>query len=1122
MRQGGGFPVYLTPSRVSSPLSGSHGEWTASDDVAQGLVTVVEYIVRFYVGAAVRRYQGTEFDDSGPDVSVSDEHNATLLAFLGLAAIPDSITHFAVVLHGVPRIVHLCPVTAWDNGELIVLLEYPPQVILTYLVTHYYLTSHLADGADPQVASQLNGNNGEYTDVDDHGKGARGSLDSALEQFGSGRARPFISNASKFQKPVNGGRANPDNAARRLAGKPRLPVPPTPSSSLVDWPALGEEVVDPLPGPPPVLKTHFVVDSGCGYLWTGSSFAQRIDGLGAVDADGTIYSVAPVDSIHSSVIQSGPGFFTTTTEVGKGEIKSARPCAYNRTFGDDVVRGVPGFVSLVFIPLMNALAQKLPGALKSHTFEAAMAIARTTVGTSVPVLVNSTVRAYVHSLNLSSNQKLSQVVASAPQELSALDVMERKVVTTGGTCMFYDGPVRICAETCVLPIDWIPRDRYKVTCYGGATCDLTADPPEYPKFNTEGADGTVWYDTEYFRFVGTGCVPFVTYACNPDNTVQAFKRFLAARDSVATDDIYYANQAYLLNTLSSAYQTSMGAGRYAHSTAMLKNIATSFSWDPNGLGRLMRVGRGQHSHEIHLSKAGVVDPAFAIQSGSAFVQGCAEAILPSMMDFIDKCSPTYLERAVGAMGNARDWAYFNIQMAKMTLFEPFLSREGCAEIAHVKKKLRQWYVTKQEIHSDDRVMVKLLNAKVKRELGKFGKVPRFFVTYEAGSMYANELPEFIKMCIDGLTYAAYGDVTLITYVIAKPKSDSFSKTFQMAIEATSVPNTVFVAIYSDDTLYSGCIGGTNFMFNVDISSCDCNQNSLMFYMVSAMLSEQHGPRALGLIEQCMKKVRVTNPFNKNEFFDIQMHGPLEGSGTVLTTILNHTASFLGANAAAHCLSELLKFKLSGGHPVVLEDIRLSITTGAALVGHKVTTSFCGDLAGNVTVEKAQFMKKSPMYTDSGLLVPTTNIGCVLRSLGLVQGDLLPEKLCLTPEVYHTMTWQQRSDRFTAGILYGLKHEPGNPVLDALRSRFLTGTVPDSDLERVFSVNNQGNPDVVAWDAVLEPVSVASFQARYDVTDEELATLIAQIADIQVGAVKSSRACAKMYMVDYEVGPVLGL
>lgn len=960
------------------------------------------------------------------------------------------------------------------------------------------------------VPSQLNGSHGEVTETDDHDAAKPGSIDAGLAQLnpekGHVAPRPpkgkaFITNAARFQKPTNKTR-DADNASRRVEGKPKKPRDADPSD------------VEPLaPVPPREPDRQYVVSSPGGYYWTGKAFATIIDGLGAVTESGEIFHVSPPDVPYMNVVNNGPGYFTVSGDISKGAPIVSRSCTKIVKIGDDLVRQVPGYSNLVFIPLMTSLTKDLPGEVKNHTLSGALAIARSRFGSMHNSLLTDTCKTYISQVHISSNVGKTSVIALKPLELTSLDARERMQVTLGGVSLFYEQPTKVYAVDCNLPVDWVPRDRYDVRCFGGALCDLKADPVLYPTFVTPAGLTPRWYDTEFFRFVGDGCAPFVTYAESPCNTTQAFKRFLAAREDNNVDDMYYANQAIMLDHLT-YYQTRTSSSEF--SMSVLKTIRTRFR-KTNG-DQTMVVG-GPHGHTISLALGGVVDPVSPLKEVLDLPGSCSAAIIPLVVEFIEGCGKTYLDAAVHKVSEVKDWAYFNVHMAKMTLMEPFLSREGCAQITHIKQKLRQWYVTKQEVHLDDLVMVKRLQAKVKRELGKFGKVPRFFVTYEAGSMYSNELPEFLKLCMDGERFATFGNVTVITYLIAKPRKDSFSETFAKALMSIHVENTLFVAIYSDDTLYAGNLSGTQFMYNVDISSCDCNQNSFIFYTLGMMLGQQHEARALGLIEQCMKPVRVENPMDPHEYFEIAMHGPLEGSGTTLTTPLNHTASYISALAVGFCLNELLALREDDHIAPSLDDIRSSITTGAGLVGHKVTTSFCGDLAGNIIIEKAQFMKKSPMRTTAGNVVPTTNTGCVLRSLGLVQGDMLPEKLSLTPEVYESLSWQQRSDRFTAGVIHGFKHEPSNPILEALRSRFLSGTTPVSELERVFSLNNQRNPDLLDLiDLSVDTISPASFQARYEFSDLELEELLAQIRSCRVGAINSSRACTKIYTVDYEVGP----
>jgi len=358
-------------------------------------------------------------------------------------------------------------------------------------------------------------------------------------------------------------------------------------------------------------------------------------------------------------------------------------------------------------------------------------------------------------------------------------------------------------------------------------------------------------------------------------------------------------------------------------------------------------------------------------------------------------------------------------------------------------------------------------------------------------MYANELPEFAKVNLDGVwEFVVPGspeNIAVRIHIMAKPKPGQLAEIFNDLAESIDLPQTITAAIYSDDMVMAGNLRSAKgkvrkFLFNVDISSNDSSQDVPAFLAAYTILAHFNDDRARGLIEQCMLPINAGG-------HTLKFDGPFEGSGTVLTTILNHLGSLMIVLSSAHSLAAAL-----GGNDLSPEDC---IRKGAALVGHSVTIDDCGG-----DMHRVQFLKRSP-YWDGFQWKPYTNLGCILRGLGSVENDLEARQIGVSPAEFQAMSHQERCDRFISCIVAGLVWEPSNPIIAALRARFPGGVnQPLDDWTPPIDGRVDDNTDAIL--------------ARYELTSSELDQLVSQIQHLAVGDVLPSAAIAKIFSVDYGV------
>jgi hypothetical protein len=634
------------------------------------------------------------------------------------------------------------------------------------------------------------------------------------------------------------------------------------------------------------------------------------------------------------------------------------------------------------------------------------------------------------------------------------------------------------------------------------------------------------FRTAYTNFVGLNTPEFVEYACNAQNLTSGLKRMLAARDG----EEHYRWHANKFATRLVDYEKSLIWPIVDHETLDLANAAVS--------------GR-EYADECPVAP----NDNLCLVNEFEVQDDCFDFMVRQAHVTLERVRRTTVQAAVDSLKTSAHWLYYRGFDLYLSLLEPVLGRECAADIQHVKRKLRQAYVQGVAHHDNENIMVRRLNAAVKRELAKHGKPARLYVSYDAGCMYANELPEYVKMCLDGHHHISCGAFDFDIFVMAKPKTGILDDIFNQMYRQLELVNSVFIMIYSDDQVYGGNVHGFSFLYNVDISSNDSSQDKPAFLFCALAMACFNPAGSIGLIKQCRLPIRVCNPADKDSHFDIHFKGPFEGSGSVLTTILNHSGSLLAAFAFCYLLSVY-----ASQDELVLQQC---IKRAFAYVGHSVTIDSC-IVDGSIIFEKLQFLKHSPvrMVSRSGSFLrwgAMQNLACIFRSLGTTWDSLTSRKLGVSQSLFDKMTDDQRLDVMCWQVVQGLCNEPESAVKTALWERFeprkesnatwyewlLGGSVgrlakmwlgvggtngTEHSLKTATGYSSEGvtNSSVFfgacsahnhsAW----EVADVHSICVRYGMDVCELDELTELIHRVRSGTVVACSALSKMYHVDYSV------
>lgn len=861
-------------------------------------------------------------------------------------------------------------------------------------------------------------------------------------------------------------------------------------------------------------------------------------------------SLVSVGTAVADVVRSGPGWLVTR---GVGAYTDVARFFMEEVHNPYHMYNHSPSKQLVDLHAYSELRSAFPGAMKNHHIGAYQAfIDKKLVPVGMPSDLaldairfmsqcSDAQRAYQWS------DEATRLKTGDPTSLGQYDIQDTSICADLGITHSYDGPVVLDSVTCVIPDTYKMKRNFHMVASGGS-CEYERaydplkgwenEPIKYPTFDTIKVDGLTahnsYYNTQFCRFVGEKVEPFLLYDVNGINATKAMKRLIGARE----------HENYLTSRQYRTLRCMLDSGRVCYVDKYLPTLRTKFYGQSVTIGEEGHLGRYHmysrldmppESQELVQREAAQNNmyPDFKIGL-DAELQG-HQYVANMYLNLLDSVGydgvADYVARTTDNLLTTCHWAYYRAFEEAMTLFDPCVSREFCAnEIPHVKRELRKAYVDGELLHYDEGIMVDKCKAKVKKEFAKAGKVPRLFVNYGSGCMYANEIPEYVKTCLDsdiedpvgdgvddvsrcagqriaGQRSFRLGHLTYEIFIMAKPKVDDLDKVFLRAIDAMNTPNHLFFAIYSDDMIMTGNWGGEQLAANIDISSCDSSQGPLAFSIVGAMMGKFNEDRAHGLLKQCMRPILVQNPDNMAEKFTLNFHGPFEGSGTVLTTVLNHVASYGIAHGIAKMMSSL-------GDDVKPSDgqLRCIIKRGASFAGHEVTADLCGAVGG-VVIEKLQFLKRSPVDTNCGWKA-TLNLGCIFRALGTVEGDLNHIRLGLEVKDFRRLDWQSKMDTFLAGVLRGLKHEPSCLILKALRERFLPISHGCSAQPGDIANVPWKNPELLYADNGGAIVNEESLGRRYGWHASEVDKLINQILIIKVGDVAVSTACSMMYNIDY--------
>jgi len=576
----------------------------------------------------------------------------------------------------------------------------------------------------------------------------------------------------------------------------------------------------------------------------------------------------------------------------------------------------------------------------------------------------------------------------------------------------------------------------------------------------EGNNNPHTHRTIYFAFMGRGQGNFHRFANTRDNLCNAFKRLLKARPD---EEEYRAHQRRVWD-LVAVYN------------------------EPDVV-----YGPTQHTKITQVMEGRDYEPFVGNERVARFIAQQTRVLL-------DRMNFWQIRLYIDALQTTGLWTYNSVWNQLSVYQDCFTARTENSLITHVKKPLRIAYVQNQVIHEPGDIMVKELSGSLKDELAKFGKDGRIYVGYGAGAMNANELPEFVKVGMNGLHTCQIEQFEKTVRIVAKFEKNVLTTAFREVISAYNTPNSFYQLVYGDDQLYATTIG-TPKMANVDISSNDSNQDMLSLGLSCMQMSKFHPDWALGTLRQLMLPIRVKDPGNKRNSVVIKFDGPFMGSGTTMTTISNNNGSYNCGNGVFDILV----------HENLERTFEECVVEGCKYAGHIVTCDIVSEY------EKLQFLKFSPIKCQDGQYYAVRNYGTILRQLGSICGDLTAEQLGISSEEFLSMSHAERMDRAFSIVIAAYCNEPSSVLLDAFRIRFpLVSAKKIARGSTLFPLTDHSEWVSGEGDRSSCVVDEVSMALRYGCTPSDFQYLANLVLDLQVGDMISLDLIAKIFAVDYGV------
>lgn len=940
-----------------------------------------------------RRKKNVEFDGKRPEVVISP-HNSRP-SKVSVPSVDSAIPHAkALVVEGeIPPLVKEVTCLYCDSSILVYSDYY---VFLSMCScsqdgvgraydTHGQLCDVYYDD-DVETDSQINGNNGEWTNTDDFP--TQNDVNKRLNK--ESKTNRHRAGGSNKKGMGNGplpeckyGDACPYSNCKYRHGNPD----PLDEDSDLDSISLSNYSSDLKSSAnattinTPVIKVHLIGNHrGRLYIWsentgTGSSIEpiteeegdkHRYAVLGHYDNDGlfddldiTLYGVSPVTLFKQSL------YIPDFVSMGIA-FQVRRSLTFSPLLFDEIIRELP----------LPTLSEKNFSAIQRFLLKKHPMCPR-------EIIIDTSIL-YAYDLRKTKTEVLSLTDA---RELA---------FSAGAVTSFEKVELDYPVNNVQFKNDWEFNRRWRILARSGMDIKIKKNLMlEYPTFKTLYNDKPKYLTWKFCAIEGGN--PFARYEVNGYNCTGALSRQFKARED---EDEYFVNAMSHLNLFPERYDLYPIVG-----------VSESFSYR-NSIGAI------SIDYTFARTERTVQVPVLVDDLVTTCLEHYASYFHYGLWDYF----LNYVQSTGIAFYNATSRTYETIKTCFWSviayvyspIFFAYCYYSWLSVVVQLPHPKRLYYQSCFKNYYDDISDNSFTwELKIKKELGKYKKAARLYGSAGPNALYNKIGPEIMKCGFKTIFRVEEHYTVPFKFSIYFSASQEAGESDDMYRRLQELEEGEVVCIYfSDDGFICHRIDGVTHLYETDISGCDASQTLPIFVICYKWLAQLIGrSTALQLVRQCSYVAKIRNPSNPAEFLNIQPETFFEYSGSVLTTVLNNIASIL----------------------IFLHLAALLNATGGDAFSELISTA--GKNAGyKLTVEEHQswnaitFLKRAFNGKRSWVVY-----GTLLRSLGMVD-HMTPEQFGLDYPTFYSKTPGELFELHLVQRAMSLVNEPASCIINALLTR----------------------------------------------------------------------------------------
>jgi len=589
----------------------------------------------------------------------------------------------------------------------------------------------------------------------------------------------------------------------------------------------------------------------------------------------------------------------------------------------------------------------------------------------------------------------------------------------------------------------MPYDRIPVGILPEPYVESNVYPPEEEELRRETffvtraqgvtiTDGQIRYNTIADKFPKTNLVAyqlrgrnkFVYCRASPNNQRAAFTRMYKCRGGTRESELVYASSQLALVESILGYNDSRicDLGNFCRTGS---NYVFKKKMQPREIVRELRapkvlgplpVCRADAMQQIPSERPHTdLDPKGTTAAiADAARKVCRAYFGPSTFWYLLALFASVYGSSIALLGRL----LYAAELVGLLVYDFMTFRYYYGHFPHDKLKLRRRIAEEWpgSLRMADPVMCRIIKAEVKDEACRPKKPPRLYFSLGLDApMYGGECAAVAKEAMKGERVIDFGVFKAYLEFVDQNRPTDIKSVFNHVHKRlfSREPCVSFV-FFSDDSFLVHNLWGVPVIWNLDISSCDTSNGFGVFYLVGCFMRSCGVPdeKMLGLLEQCTKPFRATNPDNRDEWFQAEFLSYYQISGTVLTTLINNWANLLVISAICAAL-------LSGA------DRREVVEEFVAAAGYVVTIEECAEF------EELTFLKRHPCRTRDGDWAAPICLGTMIRSFGVIQ----PQLDVNTVPNSAGWTMEKRARAFLGAVAACWVNEPDQPFIAALTTAF---------------------------------------------------------------------------------------